>query len=174
MIPVFEVTRSDDVDLTVALSPSWAVEHERVEVVFRHADMFGWHATLESPAGDHVLSFPWSDHVDEMLRGEAPSELPDPALPDGRWYDLEQGWWAAVLVVGDAVFIAETDTALMDVPGAPAARLIRPGEVELAGVQIVWSQVPRAAWDEAWSAACASCARGAPAPSRPPRDTAEA
>src|SRR5207247_7703336 len=104
VIPVFEIARGD-VDLAVALPPSWAVEPHRVDVIFEDWDVCGWHAMLESPDGDRVLSFPWYDHVDKMLRGEVPSELPDPALPGGGWDDLEQGWWASVRAVGDAVFI---------------------------------------------------------------------
>jgi hypothetical protein len=169
-IPVFAIARGDDVDLAVALPAAWAVEHTQVQVVFEHWDVSGWHAMVESPDGDRVLSFPWSRHADKMLRGEVTSELPGPALPGGGWDDLEQGWWASVRAAGDAVFIAETDfDRLLDVAGAPVASLSRPGRVELSGVPVLWSRVPRAAWDEAWSIARASCARGAPAPSRAPR-----
>jgi len=151
-------------------SPAWALEHERVQVVFEDWDLCGWHAMLQSRDGDRVLSFPWYDDADKMFRGEIPSELPDPALPEGAWDDLEQGWWAAVRVSGGAVFIAETDfDRLVDVEGTPAPSLSRPGCVELSGVEVTWSRVPRAAWDEAWETARASCRRGAPAPARRPR-----
>jgi hypothetical protein len=170
VIPVFEIGRADDVDLAVALPPSWAVQRDHVSVVFEDWDVCGWHAMLKSPEGDRVLSFPWYDHVDKMLRGELPSELPDPSLPGGGWDDLEQGWWASVRAVGDAVFIAETNfDGLLDVRGTPVASLRQQGEVELSGVPVIWSRVPRLAWDEAWSAARASCATGTPAPSRAPR-----
>ena len=169
-VPVFEIARGDDVDLAVALPATWAAERSRVHVVFEDWDVCGWHAMLESGDGDRVLSFPWYDHADRMLVREVPSELPDPALPGGGWDDLEQGWWASVRAVGDAVFIAETDLdRLLDVPGTPVASAGAPGRVELSGVPVVWSRVPRSAWDEAWAAARASCAGGTPAPSRVPR-----
>jgi hypothetical protein len=168
-IPVFDMARGDDVDLAVALPPAWAAERPRVQVIFEDWDVCGWHAVLESPDGEAVLSFPWQDHVDKMLRGEVPSELPDPALPTGAWDDLDQGWWASVRAVGDAVFIAETDLdRLLDVRGTPVASLSDLGHVELSGVPVLWSRVPRSAWEEAWNVARASCAGGAPAPSRVP------
>ena len=161
------MARGDDVDLWVALPRAWALSYERVQVVFHASDVLGWRATLESVDGDPVLTFPWYDHVDKMFRGEVPSELPDPALPEGEWDDLEQGWWAAVRVVDDIVFIAETDLdSLLDVEGTPIARSIQPGRVDLSGTEVIWSCVPRAAWDEAWRAARASCVRKSPAPTR--------
>jgi hypothetical protein len=72
----------------------------------------------------------WYDHVDKMLRGEVPSELSNAALPSGAWDDLEQGWWASARLVGDAVFIAETNLdRLLDVRGTPDARLSRQGHL---------------------------------------------
>ncbi|MDQ3933799.1 MAG: hypothetical protein M3340_04120 [Actinomycetota bacterium] len=157
-VRVFEIARGDDVDLSVDLPTAWALEHERVHVVFEDCGSLGWHAALESADGARVLTFPWYDHADKMLRGETPSELPDPALPEGAWDDLEQGWWAAVRVVGDAVFVAETDLdRLLGVRGTPVARLSSPGHVELSGIEVAWSRVRRAAWDEAWDAARARC-----------------
>lgn len=164
-IAVFEISRGWDVSFGVTLRPSWAIALNEVRLVFRNSGGFGWSVTIESPDGGRVLGFPWSDHVDRMLTGESPSELPDPALPDGHWDDLEQGWWGSIRVAGDDVFIAGADfDALCAVPGRPEPEPERPGLVQVAGVPILWSRVPRTAWDEAWSAARASCVAGAPSP----------
>ena len=153
-IPVFEIHRPGDADVAVALPASWASQHERVDVRLEDAGSLGWQACLESAQGEALLSFPWYDHVDAMLRGEVPSQLPDLAAAGGAWDDMEQGWWAAVRVVGDVVFVAQTDfDALLDVAGAHEPRLIRPGHVDVSGVEVTWSCVVRAAWDQAWDAA---------------------
>jgi hypothetical protein len=166
IVRALKMSRGDDVDLTVELPAEWAREHQAVQVRFRNTNSreLGWHAWLESAAGDPLLTFPWHDHVDRMLRGEVPSQLPDPALPRGAWDDLEEGWWASVRRVGDAVLIAETDIGLTGVRGIPEPRLIRPGLIDVGGVELRWSRVPRTAWEAAWAAARESCLRGSLSP----------
>jgi hypothetical protein len=165
---VFEMGRGPDEEgLAVSLPASWAAPHERVEVMFRKTERFGWKATVVSASGERILGFPWADDADRMLRGEIPSELPDAALEED-WDDLDQGWWAVIRVLGDDLLIAETDLdSLIAVTGSPVPRSVRSGIVDVGGVDVAWNRVPRAAWERAWAAARTSCERGEPRPVAP-------
>lgn len=93
------------VDLPIAL----ARRCPSLEVVFMHGGPdLGWHAHVADPHGEVLLSFPWTDHVDRILKTENSTELPLKATAEG-WDDLDQGWWGRVVLVGGDVYVAETE-----------------------------------------------------------------
>jgi hypothetical protein len=166
---VFEIARADSgVDLgtlVVDLPVAWARRHRSVEVVFMNGSSpLGWHAHVTDPDGDVLLSFPWTDHVDRILAKADPVELPVSVSEEG-WDDLDQGWWGRVLLVGNDVYVAETDLdALLDVASPNRLDNPAPGVVLVDGVEVRWNVVGRQSWDEAWKQAVEACRRGGPTP----------
>jgi hypothetical protein len=167
---VFEIARSEVVPelLEVDLPASWARPHDRVAVAFRDCGgKMGWHASLVAPAAEALLTFPWHDHADVMLREDPAPQLPID-LTSGSWSDLEEGWWASVLAVGDDVYVAESDFgALCAVAGRPDCQLIAAGDVSVSGVSVSWNRVPRTSYDDAWNSARIACLNRTPAPRLP-------
>jgi hypothetical protein len=160
---VFEFT-SDLGSVRVDLPVAWARRHADVVVAFMDGSSeLGWHAHVVGDDGDVLLSFPWVDHVDRLLAGEA-EELPTVARTDA-WDDLEQGWWGWVKAEGDEVFVAETDfDDLSRVSTSPRLERRAPGVVIVDGVEVRWSMVDRSRYDRAWRDAIAGCQRARPAP----------
>jgi hypothetical protein len=157
---VFEMSNSPEIKLPGKL----ARRHDDVRVVFRHSWVFGWHAHVTSADGTVLLSFPWTDDVDELLRAEHPLELPAVVTEEG-WDDLDQGWWGQVVVVGDDVYVAETDfDAILDARPPLLLRGAAPGVVHVNDVEVRWNVVNRRAWDAAWDRARRACLQGQPAP----------
>lgn len=154
------------------LPTAWARRHEQVVVAFDHDSLLGWHARLVGDEGIVLLSFPWTDHVDRILRrgdmrtrrGSSLDVLPIEAA-DETWDELEQGWNGWVKADGGDVFIAETDfDAMTDAPRSALPTFREPGSVAIDAVEITWSCVHRSAYDEAWMNAIASCKRRDPSP----------
>jgi hypothetical protein len=160
---VFEFV-SDRGSVRVDLPVAWARRHSDAVVAFMDGSSeLGWHAFLVGDDGDVLLSFPWVDHVDRVLAGEA-AELPTVA-GDDAWDDLDQGWWGWVKAEGDDVFIAETDfDGLCRVSSAPTVGRVAPGVIAVDGVEVRWSVVDRSRYDRAWEDAIAACRRGRPTP----------
>jgi hypothetical protein len=160
---VFDFT-SDLGSVRVDLPVARARRHSDVVVAFMDASSeLGWHAHLVGDDGDVLLSFPWVDHVNEVLAGEA-EELPTVARDDA-WDDVEQGWWGWVKAEGDDVFVAETDLdALSRVSPSPTVERSAPGVVIVDEVEVRWNVVDRSRYDRAWRDAIAACRRGRPSP----------
>jgi hypothetical protein len=165
---VFETWRIGGRDLgalEVDLPVSLARRHQSVLVVFMHhgTDM-GWSAYVTGEDGSVLLSFPWTDHVDQILTRADPAELPV-NLADKRWDDLDQGWWGCVLVDGPDVYLAETDhDAITDVTEPSRIEPSEPGTVLVDGVEVRWNVVIKRSYDEAWQQAVAACREGHPSP----------
>lgn len=92
-VTVFDIARADE-DVDVVFPFAWARRHERVEVLLERHGMFGWKAQVVGDDDEHLLGFPWTDHVNRILlggneRGQLPVDL-----SAGVWDDLKQGWWA--------------------------------------------------------------------------------
>jgi hypothetical protein len=159
-VRVFEIVRASESDagdgldfFEVDLPTAWARVHRLVDVSLTQSEDFGWGAELLGDGGDHLIGFPWYDHVEQMLLDPEGGELP-PDLSTGRWDDLEQGWWASMLVEEADVYIAEADLgALLDVKNPADLALVRPGVVSVAGVAVLWNRVPRDAYEHAWARA---------------------
>jgi hypothetical protein len=157
---VFEiwVSRGDGIRvLAVDLPTAWAKIHARVEVLLAHSDdELGWHAQIVGDEEEHLLGFPWHDHVDKMLLAPSAPELPMD-LAAGAWDDVEQGWWASAIPVGPRVYLAEAnfDELVDNVEDSSNISHKRPGVVSVDGVDVLWNCVPRDAYDEAWHAAIA-------------------
>jgi hypothetical protein len=150
-----------EVDLPVSL----ARRHQSVLVVFMHhgSDM-GWHACVAGEGGSVLLSFPWTDHVDQILSGVDLTQLPV-NVTDKGWDDLDQGWWGRVLVDGPDVYLAETDhDAIIDVTEPSRIEPSEPGMVLVDGVEVRWNVVTRRSYDKAWQEAVAACREGHPSP----------
>jgi hypothetical protein len=160
-ILVFEMGRQGS-DLEVALPVEWARPTPTVEVPFHWSNAFGWHVHVHGQDGWHALSFPWTDHVDEILLGAGSGTLP---VGDQPWWDLEQGWWGVVKRDGDRIFVAETDFDAICDTSDETLSLRSQGEVLVGHVPVRWTAVPRQAWVDAWDAARRSCELGTPAPS---------
>jgi hypothetical protein len=160
---VFEMGRMGP-SLEVSLPRAWARRHDQVVVAFRNADpLLGWHAHILGENGAVLLSFPWTDHVDAILTGPEPRELPVELTEEG-WDDLDQGWWGRAIVHGPDVYLAETDLdAITDVLG-DRIQCQEPGIVLVDGVEVRWSCVSRVSYDAAWERAIEACRRGAPSP----------
>jgi hypothetical protein len=166
---VFEIARISSrkaldsfvLDLPVTL----AKRRSDIRVVFLDGDSeLGWHAHVTDDDGEVLLSFPWTDHVDEILTKEGSSELPVEVPVEG-WQDLDQGWWASVVLDGDDIYVAETDfDAIADVPEPDRIENPTPGVVLVNGVEVRWNVVSKRAWGEAWDAAREACRQGTPAP----------
>lgn len=157
---VFEMFEHPEIKLPGTL----ARRHDDVLVVFMHSWVFGWHAHVTSPDGTVLLSFPWTDDVDELLRAEHPPELPAD-LTEGGWDDLEQGWWGQVVVVGEDVYVAETDfDAILEARPPLLVRAAADGVVLVNDVEVQWNVVARRAWAAAWDRARRACVDGQPAP----------
>jgi hypothetical protein len=156
---VFEIVRGRGGDegitfFEVDLPVAWARSHSRVEVSLSRSEYFGWGAKLVGDADDHLIGFPWYDHVDQMLLDPDGGELP-PDLSSGEWDDLEQGWWASIRLEGAAVYLAEADfDALLGVEDPADRSLVRRGVVSVGGVEVLWNRVPRVAYERAWVRAC--------------------
>jgi len=157
VLRVFEISvdHGDGIEvLAVDLPAAWARAHTRVDVSLTHAgDELGWHAHLVGDDDEHVLGFPWYDHVETMLLARRGGELPMDLA--GPWDDLEQGWWASAIPAGSQVYLAETDfDELVDKARKPS-NISRngPGIVSVDGVEVRWNSVPRVAYDEAWKRA---------------------
>jgi hypothetical protein len=149
------VGRGDGIDvLAVDLPTAWARSHTRVDVSLTQAgDEFGWHAHLVGDDDEHLLGFPWHDHVEKMLLARRGGGLPIDLA--GAWDDLEQGWWASAIPAGSRVYLAETDfDELVDKAREPSnISRTGPGKVSVDGVEVRWNSVPRVAYDQAWERA---------------------
>jgi hypothetical protein len=90
---VFEMSRIDSArerpPLKVDLPVAMARRHQTVQVVFMHSEEFGWHAYVTDDEGSVLLSFPWTDHVDQILMSVDSSALPVNVNEKG-WDDLDQ------------------------------------------------------------------------------------
>jgi hypothetical protein len=157
-VRVFELVRASEGDegitfFEVDLPVAWARSHSRAEVSLSRSEDFGWGAKLLGDGEDHLIDFPWYDHVDQMLLNPDGGELP-PDLSSGEWDDLEQGWWASIRVEGADVFMAEADfDALLGVENPADRSLVRPGVVSVGGVEVLWNRVPRVVYEHAWARA---------------------
>jgi hypothetical protein len=156
---VFEIARPSEIDAGISffevdLPNAWARSHERAEVSLRKSEDFGWEAKLVGDGNEHLIAFPLYDHVDQMLLdSDSDRELP-PDLASGAWSDLDQGWWASILVDGTDVYIAEADLdALLDVEDPAELALVRPGVVSVGRVDLLWNCVPRVVYEAAWGRA---------------------
>jgi hypothetical protein len=168
VLRVFEISRArngrDLGTLVVDLPTSLARRHEDVRVVFMHhgSDM-GWSAYVTGEDGSVLLSFPWTDHVDQLLAADS-AELPV-NLSEKGWDDLDQGWWGCVLVSGPDVYVAETDfDAITDVNDPDRVEASEPGVLLVGGVEVLWNVVSRDSYDQAWQGAVEACRRGSPSP----------
>lgn len=161
---VFEMGRMGS-PLEVDLPRRWARRHATVVVAFRHTDSeMGWHAHVVGDEGIVLLSFPWIDRVDEILRNAEYVELPV-ELDEEGWYDLEQGWWGRVIVDGPDLYLAETELeAMCDIVDQQSMESPKRGVVLVDGVEVRWSCVSKAAYDAAWKQAIEACHQGAPSP----------
>lgn len=140
--------------LAVDLPLKWARRHAQVEVVITGGGgATGRHARVLGDDGEIVMTFPWLDHADVALRKPPPWELPV-EIADGRWDDVEQGWWASIVQVDDMLYLAETDfDAIPAITGKVALEQGTPGLVFVNGVEVRWHCVPEHAHDAAWRAA---------------------
>ena len=149
----------------VELRASWARRHATVAVAFSAAGgQLGWHACLMGDEGAVLLTFPWYDHADRILRGESRWESFPTRVPDEEWSDLEQGWFGWVNADEGFVYLAEGDPAEMLGVRSRKIELARPGVVTAEGVEISWNSVPCGDYERAWKDAAASCRAGAPFP----------
>jgi hypothetical protein len=120
---VFVIARSsgdDYSELEIDLPVEWAKRHERVVIGFVDAGPeLGWHAHVVGDGDEVLLSFPWYDHADEMLRR---TDVFPMQVDSEGWSDVEQGWWGRVVADDDRVYLAETNfDELISVAGvAPA------------------------------------------------------
>jgi hypothetical protein len=164
VLRVFDIGRPGG-DLEVDLDAGRARRHDDVVVGFaKHGRYFGTHAYVLGDDGQVLLGFPWVDRVNWLLALGWTSELPVDAGEEG-WNDLEQGWWASVLVRGPDVYLAETDfDAMSDVRDASRVEYLEPGTVVVDGVEVNWNVVPRRAYHDAWRRAIRSCRRLRPSP----------
>ena len=153
-------------ELRVELPAAWAREHADVVVALGDAGgELGWHACVAGDEGAILLTFPWYDHADRILRGERPAEQFPTTAPDEEWSDLEQGWFGWASGDGGFVYLAEGDfDQILAVRNARTLERIRPGVVAVEGVEVSWNRVPREAYERAWADAIASCRAGAPFP----------
>lgn len=162
---VFEISRVYDGgevgSLAVDLPAAWAHVHTHAEVLLRKSEEFGWGAELMGEQQQHVLGFPWYDHVDEMLLDPC-AELP-PDISGGAWDDLEQGWWASIVVDGADVYIAEANLEdIIDLAHPPTITEQRPGVVAVDGAQVFWNRLPKSVYDRAWDRAIERVLGGLP------------
>ena len=168
LLRVFEIDRAkngrDLGTLRVDLPTSLARRHEDVRVVFMHhgSDM-GWSAYVTGEDGSVLLSFPWTDHVDQLLTGDS-AELPV-NLTESGWDDLDQGWWGCVVVSGSDVYVAETDfDAITGVTDSDRVEPSEPGILLVGGVEVRWNVVSSDAYEQAWQEAVETSRRGNPSP----------
>jgi hypothetical protein len=155
---VFEMSFAGSRALLVDLPTDWAKPCGKVEVIFRETDGLGWHLAVTADGGQ-ILSFPWHDSVDELLRS-SPTRFPVSA--DETWEDLDQGWWASVVPCDDDVYLAESDLdALFSVTDSTPA-LVRLGLVEVGGVPVTWHRVDKSEYARAWATAIETCRSGGP------------
>ena len=140
-----------------------------MRLVFHHTDLpdIGWRAHVHSSGEVCLLTLPWTDQIDRVLvqRSETPPFGPGLG-PDAVWEDVDRCWCAEVSLIGDHVYIAESE----DVPPSPTPPSLkmlpggRTGQVLINRVEAKISCVPRREWEQAWSAAQASCVAGSPEP----------
>lgn len=144
--------------LAVRLPRSCALRSDTVFVAFEDwGSPLGWHAHLVGDDGVVLLSFPWTDHVDHVLRSDEEAELPV-LLSDDGWDDLDQGWWARLITDGSDLLVAETDQDAMCRVADPNRQTCpRPGIVLVDGVEVRWSSVRRADYENAWQGAIDAC-----------------
>jgi hypothetical protein len=146
--------------IAIDLPRAWARPHASAAVSFRHSGELGWGAELVGDGRQHLLGFPWYDHVDKMLLAPG-RELP-PAIESGAWDDIEQSWWASIRVAAGDVYIAETfdDIAAVDDPEKIVQG--RPGAVVVGTVEIFWNCLSKPSYDAAWREAIERVRRGLP------------
>jgi hypothetical protein len=152
---VFEISRGEPIDeVAVDLRTGWARSHVRVDVLLSQ-DELGWYAHLVGDDDEHLLGFPWHDHLDEILIARDARSLPID-LTAGSWDDVEQGWWATVIPAGSRFYLAEANfDELVDNVVAGSITRKQPGVVTVDGVDVRWNCISRAGYDEAWSRAIA-------------------
>lgn len=132
--------------------------------MFQHTEAFGWAAHVTGDDQLVLLSFPWTDHVDQILLNADSGQLPVNVTEEG-WDDLDQGWWGRVVLEGSDVYVAQTDhDAISDLELPHRIEQSAPGIVLVNGVEVCWNVVSRRLWDEAWRLAAESCRTGTPAP----------
>jgi hypothetical protein len=163
---VFEISRVGDggeiAHLAVELPAAWAYAHTHADVLLRKSEEFGWGAEIVGEQQQHLLGFPWYDHVDKMLLDPSCAELP-PDLSSGAWDDLEQGWWASILADGADVYIAEANLDdVVDLAHPPTIAQQRPGVVAVDGADVFWNRLPKAVYDRAWDRAINQVLSGLP------------
>jgi hypothetical protein len=150
---------SDIRHIAIDLPRAWARPHASATVSFRHSGELGWGAELVGDDGQHLLGFPWYDHVDEMLLAPG-SELP-PDIESEAWDDIEQGWWASIRVAGGHVYIAETFDDILAVDDPDKVVRGRAGVV-VGAVEIFWNRLSKPSYDTAWRQAIERVRRGLP------------
>jgi hypothetical protein len=163
---VFEISRVYDGgelgSLTVDLPVAWAHVHAYAEVLLRKSEDFGWGAELVGEQQQHLLGFPWYDHVDKILLDPSSAELP-PDVSSGAWDDLEQGWWASILVDGADVYIAEANfDDIVDLTHPPTIVEQTPGVVAVDSAEVWWNRLPKRVYDRAWNRAIDQVLSGLP------------
>jgi hypothetical protein len=105
------------------------------------------------PDGEPLMTFPFAADLHAMAVDRARWDaVPPSPLPDSGWHDVDEGWWAWLVVHDRWVFGAQTEfDAAMDamsshVPLAWSAS----GRAELGEAPISWFRVARSAWEDAW------------------------
>jgi hypothetical protein len=162
IVRAFEMSRvrADGNAETVAvdLPLRWARWLDAIHVRLEGRDQLGLMATLADSDGSDIMRFGWFDHAEKQLLEPDGGEFPVDLGPDGRWEDLEQGWWASIVDVGGVAYIAETNFDAMlgvSVP-VPAPVCETPGLVYVDGVHVRWSCVARSKYERAWADASAA------------------
>jgi hypothetical protein len=162
-LSVFEISIAEPggtaTDLSVELPSDWARICNHVNVEFYNADTFGWRLAVVGD-GEQILSFPWHDRANEILR-DSPSRFP--IAGEQPWDGMDQGWWASVIPWNDHVYIAETDFDELCSVTTNDVRLIRPGLVRFGDVDVAWHCVASADYQSAWDKAISICRNGGPA-----------
>jgi hypothetical protein len=103
-----------------------------------------------------LMTFPWAGGFDDLVAGRRRWDgVPPVPLPDAGWHDLDQAWWAWLVVHDGWVFGAQTEyDAAMDALAARAPLTwTGSGQGLLGAVPLTWFRVPRPAWDAAWQLA---------------------
>jgi hypothetical protein len=156
----------------VDLPIEWAKRHTEVSVAFKDWSRDNWHVYVVGDDAAVLLSFPWDDHADRMLReADADAEFEEfPVIASKEaWEELEQEWFVWVRAHGDDVYMAEGSSDDMDsrVRNARRLALVQPGIVSVDGFEVTWNVTNRFAYDQAWRNAIASCREGQPSPLLP-------
>lgn len=154
----------------VDLPIEWARRHTEVEVAFKDWSRDNWHVYVVGDDATVLLSFPWDDHADRMLRdADAGFEEFPVTAKEEAWEELEQEWFAWVRAHGDDVYMAEGSSDEMNfrVRNARRLDLVQPGVVSVDGFEVTWNVTKRVAYDRAWRYAIASCREGQPFPLLP-------